>query len=185
MPQFLHIKGGEHVSDFKSAFENGKHIFVLVYMNGCGPCEATKPEWDAIESKLVEPLKSDNTIVIAKVDSETAGELADILGDVDGFPTIKKITKGSPVVDFNDARTADAFVSWIGNKKPPSASTSMGASTGSSMGASTGSSMSPESKMFGGRKTRRRRNRRHHKLTKKRKLGRKSRKSRRKSRQGR
>ena len=32
--------------------KDGKHVFILIFMNGCGPCEATRPEWDKIEKAL-------------------------------------------------------------------------------------------------------------------------------------
>ena len=37
---------------FNKYVESGKQIFILVYMEGCGPCNATRPEWSKIKSVL-------------------------------------------------------------------------------------------------------------------------------------
>jgi hypothetical protein len=48
----LHINSEKDVSKIDQMVKQGKDVFVLVYMEGCGPCNATRPEWAKIESAL-------------------------------------------------------------------------------------------------------------------------------------
>ena len=48
--------------------KNGKHIFLLSYMEGCGPCNATRPEWKKIQNVLEEKYKHKyNDIVVVDI----------------------------------------------------------------------------------------------------------------------
>ena len=33
-------------------FLRNKKVFILIYMTGCGPCNATRPEWEKLENVL-------------------------------------------------------------------------------------------------------------------------------------
>ena len=62
---FLHInKESKNHKKLDECIKDGnKKIFLLVFMIGCGPCEATKPHWLNIEnSKLDDDLKKDENI---------------------------------------------------------------------------------------------------------------------------
>ena len=50
---FIHLdsKQGD-IEKFNNFILEGKKIFVLFYMEGCGPCNAAKPEWKKIENIL-------------------------------------------------------------------------------------------------------------------------------------
>ena len=49
----LHINPKNQNSEELNKFiSNGKHVFVIVYMVGCGPCNSTRPEWEKIEESL-------------------------------------------------------------------------------------------------------------------------------------
>jgi len=37
---------------FNEYVEKGKDVFVIFYLEGCGPCNATRPEWKKIENAL-------------------------------------------------------------------------------------------------------------------------------------
>ena len=43
-------------------------IFLLIFMEGCGPCNATRPECKKIENVLKDKYKNNDNIVIADVD---------------------------------------------------------------------------------------------------------------------
>ena len=51
---FLHINSEKDVSKIDKLIKQGKDVFILVYMEKCGPCNATRPEWDKIETALKE-----------------------------------------------------------------------------------------------------------------------------------
>ena len=100
-----------------NTIEDGKNVFILVYMDGCGPCMATKPEWDKMAQELSG--SPDNNIVIADVNKNFMNDLK-YIGDIDGFPTIKHIgKKGKHVQAYEDSnikqkdRSAESFKEWI------------------------------------------------------------------------
>ena len=51
---FLHInKESKNHKKLDECIKDGnKKIFLLVFMIGCGPCEATKPHWLKLENDL-------------------------------------------------------------------------------------------------------------------------------------
>jgi hypothetical protein len=113
---FLHINSkSNNASLFNKYVEEGKHIFVLFYMEGCGPCNLTKPEWKEIETMMKS--ESDDNVVIVDVDQETLEEIQYLQSKPVGFPTMRYITdKGKTSEDYNGERKTSAFVSWIKSK---------------------------------------------------------------------
>jgi thiol-disulfide isomerase/thioredoxin len=116
----LHINSDEdrkEMEQFNEYLKKGKHIFVLFYLEGCGPCNLTRPEWKKIENTLSN--EYDDSIVVADVDQSLMSNL-----DVDiqpkGFPAIYHISnKGKSHTDYDDSnidkkdRTIDSFKMWI------------------------------------------------------------------------
>ena len=118
------------------SIKNGKHVFILIYMVGCGPCEATIPEWKKIQNVL-ENQKSKNqnfsNVIIVDMDKDVFEKLRNnekeqksfksvyVLNSlISGFPTIKYITKNGKITDdYEEAhiklkdRTIDSFIEWI------------------------------------------------------------------------
>jgi len=113
---FLHINSkSNNASLFNQYVEEGKHIFVLFYMEGCGPCNLTKPEWKEIETMMKS--ESDDNVVIVDVDQETLEEIQYLQSKPVGFPTMRYITnKGKTSEDYSGERKTSAFVSWIKSK---------------------------------------------------------------------
>lgn len=105
--------------------KEGKDAFILVYMEGCGPCNATRPEWDKIKSHPAFQNKNKNNynnIIIADVDKNVSPSLK-YIGDIDGFPTMKYISnKGQMVEPYEQSniskkdRSLDSFIEWIEKK---------------------------------------------------------------------
>lgn len=118
----------DEVDDVDAYIDQGKHIFILVYMDGCGPCMATKPEWLDIEDFLKDKYKNDDSIVVADIENDQLSKLK-YVGEVDGFPTMKYIHKNnSGMLDVesyenadikNKDRSAKSFVEWIERKMEP------------------------------------------------------------------
>lgn len=120
--KFLHIapSNKEQLNELNSLIKKGKHAFILVYRNGCPPCEATKPEWAKIKSELAEHYKNNDEIVVADVESSLGDNIVQF-GEVDGVPSMRYI-KGSNVEEYeksgvkNKNRSVDSFVEWIESK---------------------------------------------------------------------
>ena len=43
-------------------------IFLLIFMEGCGPCNATRPEWSKLKNVIPKPFLKNNNIIIADID---------------------------------------------------------------------------------------------------------------------
>lgn len=96
--------------------------FIIYYMEGCGPCNATKPEWGKLKNSL-KKYTNDNTVAIVDIDQVLASKVKDAKQEPNSFPTIRFITnKGNDVENYEDAnienkdRTIDSFVDWINLK---------------------------------------------------------------------
>jgi len=111
---------------FNKYVEQGKHIFVIFYLEGCGPCNATRPEWKKIENVLKDKYGKNDNLVIADVDQELLKEIKYLTTQPKGFPTLRYISdKGKTSEDYEDCpdlkddekdRKVDSFVKWIDSK---------------------------------------------------------------------
>ena len=131
---FLNI----NVKNYKEIYKNGKtmidflnelierspnnKVFILYYMEGCGPCNATRPEWEKIKHSL-KKYHDDNTVAIVDIDQVLSSKVKDAKQEPNSFPTIRFITnKGKDVENYEDSsvenkdRTIDSFVDWINLK---------------------------------------------------------------------
>jgi hypothetical protein len=112
---FLHIHRNtlHQKHKYKSHLERSKDtkVFLLIYMEGCGPCNAVRPEW----AKLKHHKIPDNVMVV-DVDKDYIGDMTMIGQDPEGFPTIRMITNsGEHVEEYpnNKHRTYHNFAEWI------------------------------------------------------------------------
>ena len=120
---FLNIEPGplsNHNLDKLITYMNkGKDIYILIYMDGCGPCNATKPEWKKI--KNVMKGKSSSIVVVELNRSLLKVFEKYLLNPVMSFPTILHIYNGGKIQEsYEDAsltmpknRSIDSFVEWI------------------------------------------------------------------------
>jgi hypothetical protein len=114
---FTHIRSSkdkEQIKDLNHHIKKGKPTFVLIYMEGCGPCNATRPEWGKLENVL-SSLKNDKGIMIADVDQSLLDHLDSIKEKPMGFPTMLYI-QGNQVENYEGGRTIADFVKWIKEK---------------------------------------------------------------------
>ena len=98
---------------------DGADVFMLIYMEGCGPCNATRPEWAKLEGALKHQYKNNDKLVLATINSTIVGSINHI-GDINGFPTILYLSNnGSKMEHFEDSsindkqRNVDCFMNWI------------------------------------------------------------------------
>lgn len=99
--------------------KNKQNVFVLVWMEGCGPCNATKPEWFKLENALKNNHHSNEDLVILDVNNQMLSDIKN-LGNIEGFPTMKYFSgKGKNVENYEDSairkkdRSIDSFINWI------------------------------------------------------------------------
>ena len=96
------------------------NVFMLVYMEGCGPCNNVRPEWKKLENILKE-LNNRNDVAIVDVDKDFFEKIKYIQNKkLTGFPTIIYVTKkGKFIENYEDSdvkdkdRSIDSFVEWI------------------------------------------------------------------------
>ena len=95
-------------------------VFLLYYMEGCGPCNATRPEWEKLKNVL-KHLSKRADIAIVDVDQVLSSKIKGIK-EPNSFPTIRFITDGGNVSEnYEDSklgddeknRSIDSFVKWI------------------------------------------------------------------------
>ena len=115
----------DNPESIEKLINDGKHLFVMIYMDGCGHCETTKPEWNKIDSTLGEQYSDNDDIVVASINKETLPNIPPIQ-NINGFPTIRYIgDQGNISEDFEDSsitdksRSIDSFVNWIESKTIP------------------------------------------------------------------
>ena len=132
---FLHIdtenynKKGETgetpIQTLNRFIRTGKSIFALIYMEGCGPCNATRPEWKKISSVLKKDITKNENVLVVDIDKNLLSKVKNMGSEPKGFPTIRFITKNGKIAeDFEDCklseeyknRTIDSFVKWINFK---------------------------------------------------------------------
>ena len=108
----------EEIENFDKLLKEDNDLFVLFYLEGCGPCNATRPEWEKIKNVIKD--KYDDNIIIADIDQSVMDKFKNLNIQPKGFPAIYHISnKGKTYSDYDDSnitnkdRTIDSFVEWI------------------------------------------------------------------------
>jgi len=104
----------------KSLSEKTTQHFILFFMEGCGPCNATRPEWNKMKNVLSKQFLNRGDIYIGSVDQIFSDDLKYVKSKPSSFPTMRYITNsGDTVENFEDSaikdksRTIDCFIDWI------------------------------------------------------------------------
>jgi thiol-disulfide isomerase/thioredoxin len=115
----IHATTEAGTNEVNKHVESGKDVFMLIYMEGCGPCNATRPEWKKLESALNHQYRKNNRLVIATIDSKVVSSLKHA-GDIVGFPTIIYLSQNGKKLEPFEAssikdkqRNVDCFVNWV------------------------------------------------------------------------
>ena len=128
-----------------SAIEDGKHVFIMFFSNGCPPCEASKPNWDNLNGHS--DIKNKENVVVARI--EAGLHNADNMGaTITGVPTFRYI-KNKKIEELTNGETKH-FIDMINER--------IGSNTGDKSDRKTNTaskSNSSNSSMKGGRKRKR------------------------------
>ena len=118
----LHINSGKDDGKIDKMIKQGKQVFILVYMEGCGPCNATRPEWAKLESALKTQYAKNDNLVVVDIDKDYASSIKHI-GNIDGFPTMKYFcNNGKTIETYENSsikkkdRSVTSFINWIESK---------------------------------------------------------------------
>jgi len=116
------VNGKTQIDNLNSIIHGDKNntVFILYYMEGCGPCNATRPEWEKLKNVL-KNVSGKNDIAIVDIDQALSSKIKSIK-QPSSFPTIRFITDGgNEVENYEDSklrdeekdRSIDSFVKWI------------------------------------------------------------------------
>lgn len=114
-----HPKSAKNIATLNKYLTNPRaSAFILFYMEGCGPCNETRPEWAKL--KNVMPHSNDDDVVIVAIDQTLFSKLKNAGNEPTGFPTMRYIAnKGKINENYEDSsiptkdRSIDSFVEWI------------------------------------------------------------------------
>jgi len=121
---FHNVNNNSQINEFMKNPVN--KLFLLIYMEGCGPCNATRPNWDLLYNHFKnKKFHKHNNIAIADIEQTHLSKLNFITFEVAGFPTMKMITNnGKTHTNYEDDtiitvkdRSTKSFIQWILNKK--------------------------------------------------------------------
>jgi thiol-disulfide isomerase/thioredoxin len=107
----------EKVDILKKGIEDGKHVFLLIFMTGCGPCNETKPKWYKFEEKYGD----NNKAVVIDIEQASIDQVKDLIGESPGgFPCMRHIHNGKvedyekcDKLDKTNLRTLESFEDWF------------------------------------------------------------------------
>ena len=88
--------------------------FILIFMEGCGPCNATRPEWTKIQNVLSSDFLNRDDIIISAIDNILAEKLKNLKRKPSSFPTMRFI-EGSQEENYEETKNTLKYVSLATN----------------------------------------------------------------------
>ena len=70
----------DKITQFTDGVKDGKHIFLFLFMDGCGPCNSTKENWKNIlgENGTLDKKHIDNDdIIVAQINKDLFEKIKD------------------------------------------------------------------------------------------------------------
>jgi hypothetical protein len=106
----------DNASKMNDFLKSGKNAFVLIYMDGCGPCMNTHPKWLELESNF----KDQDDIGVFDIEMSNLGEInhEGLKRNIAGYPTMRHV-HGNTTSEYEKCenishdRTHESFVDWI------------------------------------------------------------------------
>ena len=106
----------DNASKMNEFLKSGKNAFVLIYMDGCGPCMSTHPEWKKLETKF----KNQDDIGVFDIEMSNLGEInhEGLKRNIAGYPTMRHV-HGNTTSEYEKCenishdRTHESFLEWI------------------------------------------------------------------------
>jgi thiol-disulfide isomerase/thioredoxin len=94
------------------AFNDNEAVFRMIYVDWCGYCKITKPDFEKL-GKIFTTSKGKN-IVIESINGETQKDLVEKLNvDIGGYPTLLLTTSDGITKKYNGERTFEAFKEYL------------------------------------------------------------------------
>ena len=80
----------KNLEELNRHLQEKKPIFLFIYMDGCGPCDSTKEEWEHIKDYVEEDVKKAD-VIVAQVNKNLFNKLDNVGPEPSGFPTLRYI----------------------------------------------------------------------------------------------
>jgi thiol-disulfide isomerase/thioredoxin len=114
-----HVNNATKAAKLNKYIDSGKPVFMLIYMEGCGPCIAARPEWAKLEHTLGGQYgkKQPYKFIVADVNKNFA-PLIHKIKQPNAFPSILYVS-GDKMENYEDSaindkrRDVDCFMNWI------------------------------------------------------------------------
>jgi len=106
----------DYASSINKFLKSGKDAFVLIYMDGCGPCMSTHPEWKKLETKFEN--QDDIGVFDVEVSNLANIDHEGLKRNIAGYPTMRHIhgdatSEYEKCENISHDRTHESFVDWI------------------------------------------------------------------------
>lgn len=109
------------LGDFNNNVKSGKHVFLFLFMDNCGPCNDTKPKWSNMKKYLKKEHLNGDDIVIAQINQKLFSGLNGVGSEPMGYPCLRYV-KSPTVEDYEDSnipdkdRSSESFAAWVESK---------------------------------------------------------------------
>jgi len=123
--KFMHINNESDMTQLKDSIYGNKDIFMLIYMEGCGPCNLVRPEWKKLENVLRKHKTNPKykNVVIMDINKDILEKARTNIKSPSWFPTITFVSKRGVIQENfeesnipNKNKEIDVFELWIKTK---------------------------------------------------------------------
>ena len=104
----------KNLDELNLHIQEKKPTFLFIYMDGCGPCDSTKEQWEHIKDYVEEDVKKAD-VIVAQVNKDLFKVLDNVGPEPSGFPTLRYIDDGT-IEEYESGRSSQALAGWITGK---------------------------------------------------------------------